>query len=73
MQNVSMRKDNTSGFRGAHFDKGTNKYRASTMVDSFRVSLGCFDSPELAHKARTGDNNAAEISRDDITVIIVQL
>lgn len=30
-------------------------------------------SEELAHKARTGDNNAAEISRDDITVIIVQL
>lgn len=54
MQNVGIRKDNTSGFRGVHFDSGVKKYRTSAMVDGSRVSLGCFDSAESAHKARVG-------------------
>lgn len=47
---ISVR--NTSGVKGVNWDITSNKWRARICIDGKRISLGCFDSIELASKAR---------------------
>lgn len=44
--NVGIRRNNTTGFAGVHYDKRRNKYRAE-----LHLHLGRFDTPEAAHEA----------------------
>lgn len=50
-QNVSKRKDNTSGLVGVHFHKANRKWIAYISVNKQRKHLGVFDSAEDAHEA----------------------
>ena len=43
---------NTSGVKGVDWDKKTNKWRSRISVNGKRISLGLFDTFELAKKAR---------------------
>ena len=51
-QNSSLRKDNTSGVKGVHFNKRTNKWIARIQFNKKRISLGSFDTLEEAVEAR---------------------
>lgn len=51
-QNISMRKDNTSGVRGVHWRKDSNKWRATIYVNKKTINLGQFSSFNEAVKAR---------------------
>lgn len=50
-QNAKRRQDNSSGYKGVHFRKEMNKWRATIQVNKRQVRLGYFDTPELAHMA----------------------
>jgi hypothetical protein len=50
MQNRSTPNTNTSGFKGV--DKYSGKWRARVVVDGVRQTVGLFDTPEAAKKAR---------------------
>ena len=50
-RNVSMRKDNTSGYSGVWFNKVRKKYQAGIRVNYRRIHLGCFEKIEDAAKA----------------------
>lgn len=50
-QNVSVRKDNLSGFKGVGFDARRNKWRARIRSNNKIQWLGYFDTPEKAHEA----------------------
>ena len=49
---ATIQKNNTSGVRGVHFDKGLGKYRAVIHFQKRRYPLGSFDSLEEAAAAR---------------------
>lgn len=49
--NARRRVDNSSGFKGVHFDRLTGRWRAEIMAGGRRGRLGRFDSPEAAHAA----------------------
>ena len=51
-QNVSIRKDNTSGYKGISFDKKKNKWHAQIRIDGKSKHLGYFDNIEEAINAR---------------------
>jgi len=46
---VHLRKNNTSGFAGVSFFKGTKKYSAYICFDGKKRHLGYFDDPKEAH------------------------
>lgn len=50
--NKSLRKNNTSGVSGVHFDNRINKWIARIQVDNKRIALGRFDIFKDAVKAR---------------------
>jgi hypothetical protein len=47
-RNKGRRRDNTSGFKGAHWCAQTQKWRARIVTDGKTVDLGRWDDPELA-------------------------
>jgi hypothetical protein len=49
--NTSVRIDNTTGFKSVQLRKDSGKYRVRIQVRGKRVTLGHFDTPELAHAA----------------------
>jgi len=51
-QNRSISKRNTSGIKGVHFHKPSNKWQARIYIDGIRISLGCFETLEEASQAR---------------------
>ena|ERR1035437_4946304 len=46
-----MCKNNTSGYKGVHFDKQTGKWCARIQISGVRTCLGYFDDPYEAHLA----------------------
>lgn len=52
MRNQSLRKNNTSGNTGVHFNKKRNKWESYIMVDGEKIWLGCYENKEDAIKAR---------------------
>lgn len=50
-KNVSRGKSNTTGYKGVHFRKDMNKFRAVIWYDDKRIHLGYFDDPKLAAEA----------------------
>lgn len=50
-RNKGKTKANTSGFKGASYDKAKQKWRASIQYDGKSKHLGYFASAEEAHKA----------------------
>lgn len=57
MMNNEIRKNNTSGVTGVHFDKSRNKWMAYITYNNRRIFLGYFNNKEDAIEARI----AAEI------------
>lgn len=49
--NATLRKDNTSGFKGVHFHRNHNKWVARVHTKGRSIHLGCFLTPEEAHLA----------------------
>jgi len=49
--NSKLRSDNSSCFRGVHWDKVNRKYRSSIRFSGKRICLGCFDDPGDAARA----------------------
>lgn len=52
LMNTTLRRDNTSGAKGVHWRKDTNKWTATIWVNKKCISLGCFDNFDDAVKAR---------------------
>lgn len=50
-RNASMKRNNTSGFAGVSYHKGTDKWRATIMIDGRNKHLGLFTDPSEAHQA----------------------
>ena len=50
-KNASIRKDNTSGYKGVYFDKISNKWKSSIQSNKKRIILGLFNTPEEAYAA----------------------
>lgn len=50
-QNVGIRRDNLSGFKGVGFESKRNKWRARIRSNNKIKWLGYFDTPEEAHEA----------------------
>jgi hypothetical protein len=46
--NLSISSKNKSGFKGVDFHKSTKKWRAQIRINGKKVTLGIYDSPELA-------------------------
>lgn len=51
MQNTSLRSDNTSGLKGAFWDKSTNRWMAAIGHDGRFINLGRYNTAEEAHEA----------------------
>jgi len=51
VRNQSLKKSNTSGFKGVHFSKQKNKWIANIRTDTGRVHLGFFSCKLEAAKA----------------------
>lgn len=51
-QNRGMQSNNTSGFIGVYLHKQSQKYHARIGVERRKISLGLFDYPEEAARAR---------------------
>jgi hypothetical protein len=51
LQNVAAKGRGVSGLRGAYFDKASGKWQAKIMRNYRSISLGYYDTPELAHAA----------------------
>lgn len=47
-RNVGIRKDNTSGIKGVHWNKRDKKWQAQIQIEGKRTCLGYFDDLELA-------------------------
>ena len=47
-ENISPRKDNTSGYRGVHWHEAAKKWRASISHNKKRMIVGMFNSKEEA-------------------------
>jgi hypothetical protein len=50
-RNCHKYKNNTSGYKGVHWDKEKRKWRAAIKVNKKIISLGRFDDPEKAYEA----------------------
>jgi hypothetical protein len=50
--NRSMQSNNTSGIKGVHFHKNTNKWRARISIDGKQKHLGLFTNIEDAIQTR---------------------
>lgn len=50
-QNAPKRADNTSGYKGVSWHRGTGKWRARIQANGEQVFLGFFATPEEAHEA----------------------
>lgn len=50
-QNKGLRKNNSSGYTGVHFDKHANKYKANIKGNSKNIHLGLFNTAEDAYLA----------------------
>jgi hypothetical protein len=61
-RNVRIRKDNSSGYKGVTYRKDCGKWRAVINVNKTQISLGSFDTAELAYIAYC---NAAKELYDD--------
>ena len=48
--NTNIHVDNTSGYRGVCFDKGTNRWRTGIRRNGHKINIGRFDTPEAAAK-----------------------
>lgn len=48
--NVTIRSDNSSGYKGVFWNKETSRWRAVIRANNKRVHLGYFDTPEDAHR-----------------------
>lgn len=57
-----------SGYKGVTFHKETSKWRARIMVNCKQISLGLYDTPELAHIAysNAAEKYFGEFSRTDM-------
>lgn len=51
LQNIAATGRGASGLRGAYFDKASGKWQAKITRNYKTISLGYFDTPELAHAA----------------------
>ena len=51
-ENIGLRKDNTSGYRGVAFVAASSKFAASYYENGRRVYVGIFDSADEAFAAR---------------------
>jgi hypothetical protein len=51
MANMKRPATNSSGFKGVHFHRQSNKWRARIRDNGVHRSLGLFDAPEQAHAA----------------------
>ena len=51
MQNRRLNKDNTSGFMGVSWDKTNKTWLARIRINSKKLDLGRFSTPEAAHEA----------------------
>ena len=50
--NQRIRKDNSSGYRGVHFNSRSLKWVSRVQCNRKRINLGYYDTPEEAHEAR---------------------
>jgi len=50
-RNRGKQVNNTSGFKGVHFDAWSGKHRAEITVDAHAIKLGRYDTAEEAHAA----------------------
>ena len=50
-RNRGMQKNNTSGYRGAYYNKRNNKYQSRLSINNKEIHLGYFNTPEEASKA----------------------
>jgi hypothetical protein len=50
-RNRTLQSNNTSGYKGVTFHKGTGKYQAKICVNKKRISLGYFSDAESAAQA----------------------
>lgn len=51
MRNRSKQSNNTSGYKGVFWHKGSRKYKAVITVNGKQISLGYFIDPKEAHDA----------------------
>ena len=51
MANIAAQKNNRCGLKGAHFHKGSGKYRGSISRNGKKYNLGSFATAEEAHAA----------------------
>ncbi len=51
MMNKSRYANNKSGFKGVHLHKQSKRWRARIRIDNKNISLGLFDTPQLAYAA----------------------
>lgn len=51
LANSRLRSDNSTGFKGVHFNKAERRYIASISKQGRRHHLGYYDTAEEAHKA----------------------
>jgi len=58
-ENVPLQVNNTSGYRGVSFDKRLKKFRAYVCHNRQQITLGLFDTSELA-------TSAAQKARDQL-------
>lgn len=49
--NTPIGKSNSSGYKGASWNKGANKWIATIRVDGNKIHLGLFNTKEEAHQA----------------------
>ena len=49
--NAKKRSDNTSGYKGVHWNKARKKWRAEIRINTKKTHLGLFDTPEEGHVA----------------------
>lgn len=69
-----LQRNNTSGFKGVHFNKKIGKYRAVIYVNSVKIHLGYFDTAEegaIAYNNYVISNNTEHtlniINKEDIS------
>lgn len=61
MQNIGLRRDNSSGFKGVGWCSSANKFRARCLIDGKRKTVGYSDTAdgayELIKKSNTDDTD----------------
>lgn len=65
-QNAKIRKDNVCGYKGVHYRKDNNKYRARIQVNHVRLNLGEYDT---AKEAAIAYNKAAALYHKEFAVL----